>query len=199
MDELDNQKLTLVARKPCFGLPTACPSCLPVYIYLRFAQVPFDLSFNLIHPDSGILNSNLLFLLNLKLDWVSWFPRFWSLCNFTCMWREMIIVLILVNSFEWSDFVCRRDCRFGSWFIFGECNWLIKLWVCAIFLLQGLSVFLAKNKEGEWWNLLKNQSLVYNVLDQFLGFQDFNFCVIWYACEERWSPFDSWLVFRNHL
>ncbi|KAJ9689264.1 hypothetical protein PVL29_014774 [Vitis rotundifolia] len=52
MDELDNQKLTLVARKPCFGLPTACPSCLPVYIYLRFAQVPFDLSFNLIHPDS---------------------------------------------------------------------------------------------------------------------------------------------------
>ncbi|RVW45798.1 Mitochondrial outer membrane import complex protein METAXIN [Vitis vinifera] len=40
MDELDNQKLTLVARKPCFGLPTACPSCLPVYIYLRFAQVP---------------------------------------------------------------------------------------------------------------------------------------------------------------
>lgn len=45
-------ELTLVARKACFGLPTACPSCLPVYIYLKFAQLPFSLDFNLIHPDS---------------------------------------------------------------------------------------------------------------------------------------------------
>ncbi|XP_058196241.1 mitochondrial outer membrane import complex protein METAXIN isoform X1 [Rhododendron vialii] len=45
-------QLTLVARKACFGLPTACPSCLPVYIYLKFAQLPFSLEFNLIHPDS---------------------------------------------------------------------------------------------------------------------------------------------------
>lgn len=47
------EKLTLVTRKACFGLPTACPNCLPVYIYLRFCQRPFDLAFNLIHPDSG--------------------------------------------------------------------------------------------------------------------------------------------------
>nr|GMD26618.1 mitochondrial outer membrane import complex protein METAXIN [Ipomoea batatas] len=46
------EKLTLVTRKACFGLPTACPNCLPVYIYLRFCQRPFDLAFNLIHPDS---------------------------------------------------------------------------------------------------------------------------------------------------
>ncbi|KAK9269620.1 hypothetical protein L1049_001397 [Liquidambar formosana] len=52
MDEVKERELTLVTRKACFGLPTACPSCLPVYIYLRFAQVPFDLNFNLIHPDS---------------------------------------------------------------------------------------------------------------------------------------------------
>ncbi|KAL6519271.1 hypothetical protein OROGR_018591 [Orobanche gracilis] len=44
--------LTLVARKPCFGLPTACPRCLPVYIFLKFSKVPFNLEFNGIRPDS---------------------------------------------------------------------------------------------------------------------------------------------------
>ncbi|OVA19221.1 hypothetical protein BVC80_521g6 [Macleaya cordata] len=52
MDEEKEKGLVLVARKACFGLPTACPSCLPVYIYLRFADVPFDVRFNSIHPDS---------------------------------------------------------------------------------------------------------------------------------------------------
>ncbi|XP_027082104.1 mitochondrial outer membrane import complex protein METAXIN-like isoform X1 [Coffea arabica] len=53
MEEVKNgEKLTLVTRKPCFGLPTACPTCLPVYIYLRFAQLPFDVEYNLIYPDS---------------------------------------------------------------------------------------------------------------------------------------------------
>ncbi|KAK1432760.1 hypothetical protein QVD17_09659 [Tagetes erecta] len=46
------QHLTLVTRKSCFGLPTACPSCLPVYIYLKLANVPFDLCYNLTFPDS---------------------------------------------------------------------------------------------------------------------------------------------------
>ncbi|XP_019053628.1 PREDICTED: mitochondrial outer membrane import complex protein METAXIN isoform X2 [Nelumbo nucifera] len=52
MDVEKDKELVLVARKACFGLPTACPSCLPVYIYLKLANVPFDLRFNLIHPDS---------------------------------------------------------------------------------------------------------------------------------------------------
>ncbi|KAD4585668.1 hypothetical protein R6Q59_035814 [Mikania micrantha] len=54
MDESSQreQRLTLVARKPCFGLPTACPLCLPVYIYLKLANVSFDLSYNHIFPDS---------------------------------------------------------------------------------------------------------------------------------------------------
>ncbi|XP_057796132.1 mitochondrial outer membrane import complex protein METAXIN-like isoform X2 [Salvia miltiorrhiza] len=46
------EALTLVARKPSFSLPTACPNCLPAYIYLKFANIPFTLEFNLIHPDS---------------------------------------------------------------------------------------------------------------------------------------------------
>lgn len=51
----ERERLTLVARKPCFGLPTACPNCLPAYIYLKFSKIPFSLEFNLIHPDSGMV------------------------------------------------------------------------------------------------------------------------------------------------
>jgi metaxin len=46
---------TLVARKPSFDLPTACPNCLPAYIYLKLAQLPFELAFNSTFPDSGLL------------------------------------------------------------------------------------------------------------------------------------------------
>uniref|UniRef100_A0A1J3INA0 Metaxin n=1 Tax=Noccaea caerulescens TaxID=107243 RepID=A0A1J3INA0_NOCCA len=51
----ETANFTLVARKPCFGLPTACPSCLPAYIYLKLAQLPFELAFNSIFPDSDEL------------------------------------------------------------------------------------------------------------------------------------------------
>ncbi|KAG0493285.1 hypothetical protein HPP92_004279 [Vanilla planifolia] len=42
----------LVARKGRFGLPTACPFCLPVYLYLRFAKISFDLNYDVKNPDS---------------------------------------------------------------------------------------------------------------------------------------------------
>ncbi|CAA0842204.1 Mitochondrial outer membrane import complex protein METAXIN [Striga hermonthica] len=48
----EGERLTLVVRKPYFGLPTACPRCLPVYIYLKFSKIPFDLEYNGIRPDS---------------------------------------------------------------------------------------------------------------------------------------------------
>nr|VDD29024.1 unnamed protein product [Brassica oleracea] len=48
----DTSDFTLVTRKPCFGLPTACPNCLPAYIYLKLAQLPFQLAFNSTFPDS---------------------------------------------------------------------------------------------------------------------------------------------------
>ncbi|XP_071724755.1 mitochondrial outer membrane import complex protein METAXIN-like [Rutidosis leptorrhynchoides] len=48
----EHEQLTLVARNPSFGLPTACPNCLPAYIYLKFARIPFQLDFNSIFPDS---------------------------------------------------------------------------------------------------------------------------------------------------
>lgn len=54
MEEVNTERedYTLVVRKPCFGLPTACPSCLPPYLYLKFAQLPFLLDFNNTYPDS---------------------------------------------------------------------------------------------------------------------------------------------------
>ncbi|XP_051204629.1 mitochondrial outer membrane import complex protein METAXIN [Lolium perenne] len=42
----------LVARKPGFGLPTACPACLPAVLYLRMAQVPFDIHVDTSFPDA---------------------------------------------------------------------------------------------------------------------------------------------------
>ncbi|KAJ4709273.1 mitochondrial outer membrane import complex protein METAXIN-like [Melia azedarach] len=48
----EREEFTLVTRKPYFGLPTACPNCLPVYIYLKLAGLPFHLAFNSNYPDS---------------------------------------------------------------------------------------------------------------------------------------------------
>lgn len=54
-DEQKEKGLVLVARKPGFGLPTACPSCLPVFLYLRFANASFDMHFDLSFPDSDAI------------------------------------------------------------------------------------------------------------------------------------------------
>ncbi|XP_020572661.1 mitochondrial outer membrane import complex protein METAXIN [Phalaenopsis equestris] len=42
----------LVTRKGGYGLPTACPSCLSVYLYLRFANTAFNLLYDVSNPDS---------------------------------------------------------------------------------------------------------------------------------------------------
>ncbi|EEF34676.1 expressed protein, putative [Ricinus communis] len=51
-DPQDREEYSLVVRKPCFGLPTGCPICLPVYMYLKLARFPFHLDFNSTYPDS---------------------------------------------------------------------------------------------------------------------------------------------------
>lgn len=50
--EPGRSSFVLVARKAGFGLPTSCPSCLPVYLYLRFANTAFDLLYDVTNPDS---------------------------------------------------------------------------------------------------------------------------------------------------
>lgn len=49
--------LVLVVRKSAYGLPTACPVCLPAYIYLKLANISFNTHYNLINPDSDALPS----------------------------------------------------------------------------------------------------------------------------------------------
>ncbi|KAF6142764.1 hypothetical protein GIB67_026904 [Kingdonia uniflora] len=67
VDEMEKEEeevkegFVLVAKKGCFGLSTACSSCFPVYLYLRFANVDFDLRFNLVHPDSELFFLKLLY------------------------------------------------------------------------------------------------------------------------------------------
>ncbi|KAI4381126.1 hypothetical protein MLD38_007234 [Melastoma candidum] len=49
--EASREGLTLVGRKPLFGLPTSCPFCLPVFIYLKFSRTPFHFHINFSMPD----------------------------------------------------------------------------------------------------------------------------------------------------
>lgn len=77
MDDQKEKGLVLVARNPGFGLPTACPSCLPVYLYLRFANASFDLHFHPTSPDSGLYLSlscsiHLFLFLGFRVVWMFW-------------------------------------------------------------------------------------------------------------------------------
>lgn len=71
-EEEAKQEVVLVARKGGFGLPTACPVCLPVYCHLRFANVDFKLEFDRANPDSGtfIFAASLPLLLALTLMFI---------------------------------------------------------------------------------------------------------------------------------
>jgi metaxin len=44
--------LVLVTRPGAFGLPTACPACLPAFLYLRLAAVSFQEQVTAVEPDS---------------------------------------------------------------------------------------------------------------------------------------------------
>ncbi|MCO5553821.1 hypothetical protein L7F22_007347 [Adiantum nelumboides] len=51
----DGNDLVLLARGPAWGLPTACPFCLPSYIYLKLAELDFSISYNNVSPDADYL------------------------------------------------------------------------------------------------------------------------------------------------
>jgi hypothetical protein len=82
----DAERKVLVARKPCFGLPTACPTCLPVFLYLRMAQVPFDIHVDTSFPDAGELTPSPLSLT----------PRISSSSGLMCLLANAIISFLLV-------------------------------------------------------------------------------------------------------
>lgn len=45
-------ELVLITRPPAYGLPTACPACLPAFLYLRLAAVQFQAQVTAVQPDS---------------------------------------------------------------------------------------------------------------------------------------------------
>ncbi|BBM99213.1 metaxin [Marchantia polymorpha subsp. ruderalis] len=47
--------LVLLLRGGAWGLPTACPACLPVYMYLKLARVAFTPQYATFQPDSDNL------------------------------------------------------------------------------------------------------------------------------------------------
>lgn len=51
----DDSDLVLLVRGPAWGLPTACPFCLPSYTYLTLAQLDFSISYNNVSPDADHL------------------------------------------------------------------------------------------------------------------------------------------------
>lgn len=150
----ERERMTLVARKPCFSLPTACPSCLPVYIYLKFCKIPFSLEFNLIHPDSGtfLFSQNVCFVFFksrccfasenieqvVKSFWcfnvvlfffLLWF---WMICNnalnLNILWmRPAPQIYFLLFSLE------VRQLNIYNWYIFGNEELYRKLAVISAF------------------------------------------------------------------
>lgn len=52
-----SSSLVLITRPAAFGLPTACPACLPAFLYLRLAAVSFQEHVTGVEPDSEDLPS----------------------------------------------------------------------------------------------------------------------------------------------
>lgn len=51
-ESVPSADLVLLVRQGAFGLPTACPACLPAYIYLKLAAISFEPQFTAVEPDS---------------------------------------------------------------------------------------------------------------------------------------------------
>jgi metaxin len=50
--EQEQSQLVLLVREGAFGLPTACPACLPWFLYLKLSSVSFQTQYSAVEPDS---------------------------------------------------------------------------------------------------------------------------------------------------
>jgi metaxin len=50
--EQEESQLVLLVREGAFGLPTACPACLPWFLYLKLSSVSFQTQYSAVEPDS---------------------------------------------------------------------------------------------------------------------------------------------------
>ncbi|XP_010548596.1 PREDICTED: mitochondrial outer membrane import complex protein METAXIN [Tarenaya hassleriana] len=198
--EQETVDFTLVARKPYFGLPTACPSCLPVYVYLKLAQVPFQLAFNSTFPDSDQIpyfeagsthvaynNENGGVIENLKRDGiVNLDSRFQSLPEFISL--KSLIVSWLGEALTYELWIGTEGS--SAWEIYySDLPWVISK---VLFLKQ---MYMAKtqlgiskdNAEERAKQIYKRASEAYTALSTRLGEQKFLF-------EDRPSSLDAFFL-----
>ncbi|XP_042939692.1 mitochondrial outer membrane import complex protein METAXIN-like isoform X1 [Carya illinoinensis] len=195
----ERDEYTLVARKPGFGLPTACPSCLPVYIYLKFAQLPFLLDFNCTYPDSDQIpyiesgdyvaynNENGGVIESLKKDGIV------DLDSEFCSLPEWISTKAMVSSWLEDALMYELwvDGTSAEKIYYNDLPWLIGK---VLFLKQVHSVkqclgITKDNDEQKEEEIYKRANIVYGALSTRLGEQNFFF-------ENRPSSVDA--IFLAH-
>ncbi|KAG2692054.1 hypothetical protein I3843_08G033800 [Carya illinoinensis] len=195
----ERDEYTLVARKPGFGLPTACPSCLPVYIYLKFAQLPFLLDFNCTYPDSDQIpyiesgdyvaynNENGGVIESLKKDGIV------DLDSEFCSLPEWISTKAMVSSWLEDALMYELwvDGTSAEKIYYNDLPWLIGK---VLFLKQVHSVkqclgITKDNDEQKEEEIYKRANIVYGALSTRLGEQNFIF-------ENRPSSVDA--IFLAH-
>lgn len=197
----EREALTLVARKPCFSLPTACPNSLPAYIYLKFAKRPFTLEFNLIHPDSDQIpfvesgdyvaynNENGGVLQKLKEDGivdldaeVSGIPEWVSLKAMVESWlADAVLYELWVGS----------DAKPAHKIYYSDLPWpLGKILYCKqVYIVKQLLGITSENAERREEEIYRRATVAYSALSAKLGEQSFFF-------EDRPTSLDA--VFLGH-
>ncbi|KAK8487571.1 hypothetical protein V6N13_016412 [Hibiscus sabdariffa] len=200
--ERESEELTLVTTKPYFDLPTACPLCLPLFIYLKLAHFPFRLSFNSIFPDSDQIpyvesgtyvaynNENGGVIENLKRDGiVDLDSEFQSVPDWVAM--KAMISSWLADAMMYELWV-GSDGKSACKIYYSDLSWPI---VKVLFLKQVYSVkqhlgITKDNAEQREDEIYKRAKIAYGALSTRLGDQDFLF-------DDRPSSLDA--TFLGHV
>ncbi|XP_058001803.1 mitochondrial outer membrane import complex protein METAXIN isoform X2 [Hevea brasiliensis] len=198
----EREECTLVARKPCFGLPTACPICLPVYIYLKLARLPFRLDFNSTYPDSDQIpyvesgayvaynNESGGVIQRLKEDGIV------NLDTEFCSIPEWISMKAMISS--WLVDAVMYELWLGSdgssafKIYYSDLPWLIGkvLFVKQAYTVKQQLGITKENAERREEEIYKRVKIAYGALSTRLGEQEFLF-------EDRPSSLDA--LFLGHL
>ncbi|XP_050219300.1 mitochondrial outer membrane import complex protein METAXIN [Mercurialis annua] len=198
----EREEYSLVARKPYFGLPTACPICLPVYIYLKLARFPFRFDFNSTYPDSDQIpyvecgtyvaynNENGGVIQRLKEDGVA------NLDSEFCSVPEWVSMEAMVSS--WLADAITYDLWLGSGgssavkIYYSDLPWVIgkALFAKQVYTVKQRLGITKENAERREEEIYKRAKIAYAALSTRLGEDEFLF-------ENRPSSLDA--LFLAHV